>query len=646
MAGMQTLYIQGNMKSRNQDGELNHYLDLFSALYRDVARAYPAKDQTECARDMDTIRARAYDEGLSFLTKTLPSLGKAIDMALSSDTPFLAPAFAKKRGSCLPRFLGWLLGRIFSADGRALPAKEEACLALRHARQLLLAFYKLELPIDDASVAKTMESFKQTDAELSRAWCLDAQQRHAIRAARTLVKRVLCNANPRDIIPKHGPGAVATGEQPWEKISFKRFYPELDACYPYTDHMFYNYSHLSEELGPCGLAGLDVVKDGPTAKVVLVPKDSRGPRLISMEPLEIQWIQQGIKAVLVQTLESHPLTSRQINFADQQVNRDLALSSSRDGSKVTLDMKDASDRVSLQLVHSLFPENWVECMESCRSTRTQTPDGEYVQMNKFAPMGSALCFPVEALCFWALSCAALMTYRHMTAWQAARRVWVYGDDIILHKEDYLVCMQLLESVGLMFNQTKCCTGAHFRESCGLDAYNGVIVTPLRIRRRWSSSLPIQTWSSWVDYCNRFREAGYHETANLLEEKIQRIRRTSYTNGEPAGVQFRLGHLDASVANRLAGIKTRFNRRYQYMEVRTTFVRSCERQFGTGYRELLAHSCSGRVAQRDQQPSFRMGLSLTSSLIERSLGISVGRDPGSYSAPHRVSSKCGWTRASN
>lgn len=631
------------MKSQVNNSEISHYYALLSALYSDVARAYPARIQTECRRDLKTIRSRLLTEGISFLTKTLPALGKALDKALSDDSILQVHSFAKKKGSQVPQFMGWLIGTIFGSDGVALPATDAACLALRHARQLCLSLYKLELPIDPRDVDKTMSTFKQTDRELETACDLDVQQRHALRVARKLIKRVLCNADPRKIIPRHGPGAVATHEKPWEKIVFKRFYPDLHACYDYSDHFYFNYSHLCDELGDGGLATLEYVLEPPTAKVVLVPKDSRGPRLISMEPLEIQWIQQGLKDVLVDTLESHPLTAKHINFADQECNRRLALESSVTGRLVTLDMKDASDRVSLKLVQWLFPENWVECLMSCRSTATELPDGEIVQLEKFAPMGSALCFPVEALCFWALSCASLITYYNLTERQAAARVWVYGDDIILHREDYPVSMQLQEAVGLRFNSQKCCTGTHFRESCGLDAYNGFVVTPIRFKRRWSSSLPVQTHASWVDYRNRLAESGYTAAAEFLEKEIQQCRRTPYLNGELAGICFAARHQDARVLNKRLGVKMRFNPHLQTMQVRCTFARSAKRIGTHGWKELLAHSTRTRfVAHRDDVvPSFRKGLRMDNRVIDNSLRISTRVDAGHYSVPHRVISQWGW-----
>lgn len=645
MAGLSThIYMRKHEKPK-LDGEVTHYYCLLAALYSDVARAYPARIQTECRRDLMRIKARLSTEGLSFLTKTMPSLGKAIDTALSSDTPLRVPSFAKRRGTQLPNFLGWLLEKVFSLDGVALPPTGECCAALRHARQILMLFYKLELPYERSTVQKTVDTFKAVDKEIGENRSFDMRQRAVLKQARKLVCRVLSGSDPLKIVPRHGPGAVASGEKPWEKKHFKVLYPLLDSTYPYADHFYFNYSHLCDELGSGGLASLKLADTEPTSKVVLVPKDSRGPRLISMEPLEIQWVQQGLKDVLVNTLESHPLTRRHINFADQTVNQRLALESSKRGHLVTLDMKDASDRVSLHVVHMLFPSNWVECLEACRSTRTVCPDGDVVQYNKFAPMGSALCFPVEALVFWALSCASIMVHRHTSERQAAARVWVYGDDLVLRTEDYGAVMQDVESVGLRFNVSKCCTGAHFRESCGVDAYNGVNVTPLRVKRRWSSSLTIQPWTSWVDFSNRLELSGYHNAAYFIENEVQRLKRTPYTGDVAKGVMFVRLPVIASALNAHWGIQQRFNRRLFRMEVRTHFARSRERASCIGWRELLAHATRTLFSsQRDvESRPFRKGITLSADLIDQSLGISQPREVGWYSEPHRVSSKCGWAR---
>jgi hypothetical protein len=154
--------------------------------------------------------------------------------------------------------------------------------------------------------------------------------------------------------------------------------------------------------------GLERLPAG-TAKVVLVPKDSRGPRLISAEPLEYQWIQQGVGRSIVAHLEAHHLTKGRVNFTHQEVNRRLAQESSATLELATLDLKDASDRVSLELVRRVFkntPE-LVRALEAIRTDATLLPDGRVQSLKKFAPMGSAVCFPVEAFVFWAILTASI-----------------------------------------------------------------------------------------------------------------------------------------------------------------------------------------------------------------------------------------------
>jgi hypothetical protein len=82
------------------------------------------------------------------------------------------------------------------------------------------------------------------------------------------------------------------------------------------------------------------------AKLTAVPKDSRGPRLICVHPKEAIWIQQGQRLKLEAAITSSNLTKGRINFTDQTVNGGLALESSKSGRLATLDLKEASDRIS------------------------------------------------------------------------------------------------------------------------------------------------------------------------------------------------------------------------------------------------------------------------------------------------------------
>jgi hypothetical protein len=81
----------------------------------------------------------------------------------------------------------------------------------------------------------------------------------------------------------------------------------------------------------------------------------------------------------------------------------MAKEGSVSGEIATIDLSDASDRVSLALVEELFGFNpgFLRFLKLSRSPFAQLPGGELVLLNKFASMGSALTFPVEAMVFTA-----------------------------------------------------------------------------------------------------------------------------------------------------------------------------------------------------------------------------------------------------
>lgn len=522
---------------------VNTYLDMVSVLCL----------QHEQQRDIVEIRHRAAHEGLSFLTKTLPRLGKAIDRSLSDGSILQTANFQWKRGSKLPCFMGTLFSILFEPDGKPKLATslvapivashdvkkevsgmvcqdvrnhvsdscEAAVNALKVLRQVCFMFYKLETPYTNAQETKVINDFINTELELE---ALDFNRELSspvlLGTARNLIARILANASPYAGLPRHGPGAVATGESQCEKHVFKRYYRRLAEKFPYDHWFFTNASHLLDDL-----ASLDALEDLEygTAKVVLVPKDSRGPRLISCEPLEYQWIQQSLMSVLVSTLESHPWTRGQVNFTDQSINQRMALlGSTAPFTWCTLDMKEASDRVSLALVKELFPQEWYEALYASRTPQTRLPNGKLVQMKKFAPMGSAVCFPVEALVFYALGVSALHHYTDTPLRKAASQVYVYGDDIICHTANHGVIGSTFEQFGLKLNRDKCCVAGPFKESCGMDAFFGVSVTPVRVRTTWSHRRKPSALSSYVALHNAAYDRGWYHLAEYILENLQTL----------------------------------------------------------------------------------------------------------------------------
>jgi hypothetical protein len=487
--------------------QLSFYLETILSVYRDCA-ALCSLSASSVSRDVKTLTDRTQKEGVSFLTKALPSLGKSLDKALSHDVPLpQCTSFALAKNG-YPHLFNelWLL--IFAHDAdwdeflpKNLSWHERAALAfetsnrqvhaVRAVRQVCFLLYKLEGAHSLDSELEALDRFKAIEAMLpaeDAQLVVSSETRRALDNARLVLCYLLKNIDLEDILPKHGPGAVATGEKPWEKYRFTRFYERLDRMYNYPDYFFYSYNHLAIELDSLEL--METCYEA-TAKVVLVPKDSRGPRIISMEPLELQWIQQGQMRALVKHVESHKMTKGFVNFTSQEINRDLALEHSGSaGYMATMDMQDASDRVSLRLVKELFPSFVVEYLCASRSDKTLLPDGTLLALKKFAPMGSAVCFPVEALVFWALAVGTSKDVLCVRDLERLPSVYVFGDDIILSKDRVEAVTLVYEELYLKVNQSKCCVGKFFRESCGMDAYKQCSVSPIRHKKHFSVRSPV------------------------------------------------------------------------------------------------------------------------------------------------------------
>ena len=438
--------------------------------------------------DRKTFSRRLRSCGMHFITTELPSLQKDVLRALESGHLSVTSRFKCRRGSALPLFLNELFLAVFESSGKLRPSCDTH--AIRIIRQFTGIFYKLEEEPSDDQIDHSLDSFSQTDSEVLSASQIERllnDNPRVLKRARGLLHLVLGDLDPTDIVPFHSRGAVSTKLKNEEKFYNCRFIPQLDEVFPYSKYFFYNEHHLSEELEK--FQAMPVVEE-PSARLLFVPKDSRGPRTISCEPPEFMFIQQGLMAQLYSRVETHSLTKGLVNFTDQTINQKLARQASIGKRYATIDLKEASDRVSWELVKFLFPPQLVRAFEACRSRMTiHEKTGSVFELNKFAPMGSALCFPVEALVFWSVLTSALQT-----------DVRVYGDDIILDNEKFQDACQTLESIGLKVNADKSYTKGFFRESCGGDYYRGDDVGYVHLRkvpRRKDD----KAYVSFISFCN-------------------------------------------------------------------------------------------------------------------------------------------------
>lgn len=498
---------------KRQDG---FYADLLSELLFDNPLATNVKS---VSRDVQTLRERASKEGLSFLTKVLPRLGKALDSGLVNMSFSIPSGFKSAKDSCIPAFMQEYFKLVFHANGSVRHDADPS--AVSHLRQVCFSCYKLEVPYQDAQKEAVIANFETTEIELHS---FDGGFTGGeIDAAGYIIRDVFRDFDHKSIVPRHGPGAVATGESLDDKWHFARLYRGIHQVYPYYEYFVVGGAReLIDRLG--WYRSLKRLNEG-VAKVVLVPKDSRGPRLISCEPLEFQWIQQGLGRKIVSHLESSRTTGGQVNFSDQEVNRQIALTSSRTMQYATLDLKDASDRVHLELVRVLFRHlpDLLRALEATRTQATTLPGGRIVRLAKYAPMGSALCFPVEAVCFWAICVAALARELRVPSAIAGKLVFVYGDDICVPTEHAELCAQALERYALKVNRSKSCASGLFRESCGMDAFNGVQVSPTRIRKLWNRRrTDATTYAAYVAYANDLSAKGYVSASDFLWKALRSV----------------------------------------------------------------------------------------------------------------------------
>lgn len=538
-----------------------------SLLFKVLDDASYSVKRTSLERDKELILHRVSCEGLSFLTKSLPRFLKAVISGLERGTYIPPMGFSLIKGSLLPKFLSGWTTRVFDITGCLVARPDE--FVISELIQICSLLYKLELPHSEVENQQVISRFIKNEQEIKDFVLPDDDfSCNVIRVAKQLIHCVLGGLNFQDIKPRHGPGAVATGEKGNQKFSFGRKFQRLHQMYPYYEyfspslmgrhHGFSWYKNLTTELNP-------------VAKVVLVPKDSRGPRLISMEPLETQWIQQGLMRLVTARVEKHPLTRGKVSFEDQTSNQVAALEGSISRSIATMDLKDASDRISLRLFRAIFPKDCVDSFEACRSVATILPDGKMQTLSKFAPMGSALCFPVLALTIWALVEATLRLER-----QSTDDIRVFGDDLVIPNRHFSLVCKVLTSFGLLVNVDKSFTLGSFRESCGMDAFNGVQVTPIRVKKLLQSNArpDPSTLAHLIELSDAFFKKGYWSACQYLRDEIQAASKGSipWTHSKNH-LGFYCPERRVCISRNMETHKHRFNSDLQRVEVLAPVARS-------------------------------------------------------------------------
>lgn len=541
-----------------------------SALTFDACREFPDWHHV-LGTFMDTLfhELSTFDETINFLMIDLPSVGKLYDKGLSSGTFDYSLLTSKLNlRSSLADSLMSLLRYTFDEAGRSLQPEVNVVF---YTRCLLYLYKKVEMECTDEATNIAFDDFVDIERELripSSNWgevdfsavpglrFADLDEGPEVLRDLDKVAGILGNFIPfdyRDIVPKHGPGSVSDLKRSEDKYTFPSWSAKLQAVFPKSyfttpwgdlqdlgdgEPITDRFLNSSDRLCPtcsfavCRCNDPEPTSQEPLGRLIGVPKTLKGPRLITVEPASHQFLQQGLMDWI--RCNMHRILRNSIDFSDQQPSRDVALQASLDGSIATVDLSSASDRLSCWTVERAIRNT--ELLKALNAVRTMDivlmrpgasrESAERLSLKKFAGMGSAVTFPVQSIVYAMCAYTAVLRQRGLrinmrTLSSVSREVRVFGDDIAIPSEAVPVLVQILHALQLRVNTEKTHDTGCFRESCGMDAYRGVDVTPFYL-----SSLDIgrnpAILSSWVEVCNNAFLKGLWCTASYLQSWIECI----------------------------------------------------------------------------------------------------------------------------
>lgn len=545
--------------------------EVYAALLRDASCAFPALAKS-LERDFQTLCRSIEARDLHLMMVDLPELGKHLDRCLSCGKYTLSRLPLGKRASArvqLPRFMVGLYLLVFDGDGclrgdcnveavfflrqvyyLAKKASFSCCdtAVVDEVRDFLRVDQSLPEPerlwsdtfLREDTIRQTYLGFKESTKVLSRIDELTSQEVNwslfltNLDLVSGLVTSALGPYKAEDWSFRHGPGAIAETTKVVNKYKFTNWPNRLDNAYPYADFGFANYQCWASA------ATQEVTTRERSSRLLAVPKTLTKPRLIAAEPSEHQWCQQNIWHYFRERTAA-TWVGDFIKFTDQSRNQALCLEGSRSGKLCTVDLSAASDRVTPHVVGQLFRGN-PKLLVALQSTRTRSivwdpkdpgqraksVEGDPIlgthHLRKFSTMGSAVTFPVESIAFLVIAIASVLTARKLRATsggvrQLASEVSVFGDDIIIPRDAWDVLHAGLNLLWFKVNTAKSFSEGNFRESCGVDAFRGELVTPVY----WHQPVErtVGAIVSSVEVHNNFHKKFLLHSASVLARRLRR-----------------------------------------------------------------------------------------------------------------------------
>jgi hypothetical protein len=217
-----------------------------------------------------------------------------------------------------------------------------------------------------------------------------------------------------------------------------------------------------------------------------VPKQFDIKRTICTEPVLEMFFQRGIGNVIEEIMEKRlGLTLK----TQPDLNRNFARIGSIDGSFGTIDLRSASDSISMSLVKRVFPRYFVDWLVRTRSHVTTLPDGREVELHMVSSMGNGFTFALQTMLFASIvvTCYRLkgisprFCRRRNSKGAYEPNCGVFGDDIVVLREVYEHVSHCLTLFGFEVNDGKSFNSGNFRESCGEDWFRGVNIRGIYLK---------------------------------------------------------------------------------------------------------------------------------------------------------------------
>ena len=501
--------------------------------------------RTSTVHDWKTAVRRFESEGISFFTISLTNFGKDFEKALDQGFVDSNQFAGFKRSGGLPKFLSGFLRLVFESDGCGL-LPDPSIDAISSVRQLTLMFGKILIPCSETRNQKAVDGYVQCEMDLreldrrgsfDRAGSNQPELGRLVRVFAMLfgpllddLERDLQDGRYENFVPKHGPGATADRLRGNQKFSSDVWSQRLDRVFPVVEFLLSSARHVDRLHKPGRYPIHEPGQECPV-KVTLVPKTLKTPRIIAMEPTYVQYAQQALLGGFLRRWEKDDLLLSLSDFREQGPNQELARMGSETQALATLDLSEASDRVSNSLVLHLF-HWWPALSEAVQAVRSQKADVPYgvgvIRLAKYASMGSAMTFLIETMVFLTIICASIEKSRGYTLSRKdykrlAGSVRVYGDDLIVPVDYVLTVISDLEAFGFKVNTDKSFWTGKFRESCGKDYYDGHDVSVTRVRRVFPSGRSnAEEVISMVSLRNQLYSAGYWSTCQWIDEEIRKV----------------------------------------------------------------------------------------------------------------------------